>query len=60
MVQVLAVLGFVLGWAVAQVQAQAKRKVLVQVLEQQAWARVSELEMALEQAKAQLMYRGLE
>jgi hypothetical protein len=60
MVQVLVLLGFVWGWVVAQMQAQAERKALVQALEQQAWVRESQLEMALEQAKAQLMYRGSE
>jgi hypothetical protein len=60
MVQVLVLLGFVLGWVVAQVQAQVERKALVKAWEQQAWVRESELEMALEQAKAQLMWKGME
>ena len=60
MVQVLVVVGFVLGWVVAQAQERVERKALVKVLEQQAWVRESELEMALEQAKAQLMWKGLE
>jgi hypothetical protein len=59
-VQVLVVVGFVLGWVVAQAQERVERKALVKVLEQQAWVRESELEMALEQAKAQLMWKGLE
>jgi hypothetical protein len=49
-----------MGRVVAQAQGQVERKALVQELEQQAWVRESELEMALEQAKAQLMWKGLE
>ena len=70
MVQVLAVLGFLLGWVVAQVQAQAERRAavleLAQVQEQavmlelelaKGLLRQSDLERALELTQSQLMYR---